>query len=192
MSFATDKAALVALVKTKNCDIAAQISAAASYDALLPFLFQEAGVFDCDTAYLNAVFSIFPDAELTSRNVYFNKLVAGATVTNPVAVINCTYDEIIINPGVEVPLRKLEIMLGSVIQKITVTNTSRVWTLTIGGGSVVNLLDVISGSCVDVLLVKSCDPIFSTLDKIEQGSCVDEMGIDTGSTFNGYTCSSLV
>lgn len=186
MAFEDDKTALLDLVKVKTCAQADYINANSSdYDDLLDMLFEFASTFDCDQAYLTAILTIFDDAILTARGVYFNKI--GGTIDNPKVIVSSTYTLVQMNVGGAVD--ELQIFNASVITNIVVTNNTQLRHLVISGGSTVTKLDSTEeGSCVEIVLIKACATFNSTLDKIVEGSCVRNLGKDADATFNGYTC----
>ncbi len=149
--------------------------------------FQFIGLFDCDLEYLSQILNLFPDSVLVSNGVYYNK--TAAIVTNPRVIVNSTYDNVIINAGGN--FGPIEISKNSNITNINITNNTNVLSMGIGGGSQVSKLDVTSGSCVDTLVIKGCNGNNSTLDKIMEGSCINDFGIDDNATFNGYICDLI-
>ncbi len=188
--FSADKARVTALIQTHNCSEIADVQAATSYARLLDLFFQFAGLWDCDLPYMTQVLDIFDDATLLENGIYYNKT-AGGTVDNPNAVVNSTFDTININTG---GLHgQLEILKGSLVDTIVVSNNTKVFSIAISGGSSVQLLDVRpDGSLVETLLVKACNGANSTLNLVVEGSEIDDIGIDQGSIFHGYTnCNNL-
>lgn len=184
MSFSTDKALLIDVIKLKSCTETRAIQGASNYSQLLTMFFQFAGLFDCDIAYLEEILDLFDDSILLANGIYYNK--TGASVDNPKAVVKSTYTTININAGGS--YGPLEILDGSIITKLNITNSTNVLSLGISGASEVGILTVASGSCIDTVVIKGCQGNNSKLDKIIEGSCINDLGVDANATFNGYIC----
>lgn len=188
MSFIADKAALITMISARKCSDVKAIQAATYYPDLLTLLFQNASLFDCDLTYLESIFGIFPDTILIANGIFYNKT-PGGVINNPKVMIKSSYDSIHINTGGQ--YGPIEIMDGSHISSIIISNNTQVESIGISGASVVGLLSVEEGSCVNVALVKACNSHNSTLSNIQMDSCVNNVGVDEGAIYNGYTCNTI-
>jgi hypothetical protein len=184
MSFQTDKDALIAILKDKQCaatkDVYANLNA---YSDIPKFLFKYVKAFDGDNVYLDSIATVFDDTELVNNGIYYNK--TGLTVTNPKAIIKSTNMIVNINSAGIFP--DLEIIGASTGITINISNNTTVDSLSIAGGSTVDIINIQPGSCINTLLIKSENSQNSTLTKVV-GKCVKNMGITEDSTFGGFEC----
>lgn len=184
--FSTDRALLISLLKTKNCKEISDVRATANYAELFSLILQFSGLFDCDPVYLGQILDLFSDAVLLANNIYYKK--TGTTLNNPLAIVNSTYVTLNINAGGD--YLPVEIMKGSIITDINVSDNTQLQSLVIGGGSSVNgTLTVAQGSCIDTVLVKGCNGFNSTLNEIIEGSCINDFDQDADAVFNGFVCA---
>ena len=183
MSFLIDKQIIIDIVKANKCPDAQFIQDNANNYAELAFmLFEFSKTFDCDPTYLETLLATIDDALLLSLGIYYNK--NAITITNPKWVIKCTNVNVVINTATQ----EIDIADYSTVNSVLITNNIVVELLNIGGGSVVDLLQVDSGSFLTVLLVKSCGLNISELTKVKDGSCINNIGIDTEAIYGGYEC----
>lgn len=184
MSFATEKASLLAILKENECSAAKDVYANMNAYADIPGIYFKYGnAFDGDNPYLNTLAVIFDDPSIVAEGIYYNKVAAG--VVNPKIVLKSTYTTITVNLSGN--YGDIEIGGASIITEIIITNNTLVGTLTIAGGSVVQKLTIDPGSCIESLIVKSENGQDSTLNKIV-GSCVKNLGVSGDSDFGGFDC----
>lgn len=183
MAFADDKQTIIDIVKANKCPDSHFIQDNAnSYEELAFMLFEFSKTFDCNPAYLETLLDTIDDAILLAQNIYYKR--TGVTITNPKWVVACTDVVVVVN----VDRQEIDIAANSTVTMLTIANSKTIELLNIGGGSIVARLDVQNGSCVTVLLVKSCGIVTSELLKVTEGSCIENIGIDTDAIYGGYEC----
>lgn len=186
MSFATEKDALIAILKDKNCPATKDVYSNLNSYADIPTKFFRYGkAFDGDNVYLDTLAVLFDNPSLVAEGFIYNQV--GAVLNNPKVVAKATYTTININTGGN--YGQLDICDVSVIDEIIISGATRVESLNITGGSIVHKITVEAGSQIDMLLVKSENSLNSTLDKLS-GSVI-EVAVSEDSTFGGYECEYI-
>lgn len=183
MAFQDDKDALLAILTAKCSEVKFINNNANNYAQLLEMFFEFATTFDCNPDYLADLLAIFADATLTGLGVYFNK---AGTQNNPKVIVASNYTNVTIDAGGD--YEQLQIFNASVIDELIIDNNTNVDILVISGASEITRLDVKSGSCINTLFVKACNDLDSILDKVVEGSCINNIILDDNAIFNGYTC----
>jgi len=183
--FLAKKQSVIDVIKARRCREAHYINSNFNnYSDLIGMLFEFSKTFDCDASYLDSLLAPFSDADLIANGIYYNKI--GGVITNPNFVIKCTGISIVIDQGGA--YRELDVTYDSTVSSISVSNNTLVGILNIGGRAKVDLLAVGAGSCINILLVKSCGTYISELTKITENSCVNHTGVDEDAVFGGYEC----
>lgn len=189
MAFQDDKDEIITLIRAQDCKCAEYIDRKArSYSDLVDFVFAFSKFFDCDTAYLDALVAVVDDATRIANGVYVNK--TDTFIANPRILVNCTYDEVLINDSTND--RLLMIASGSAVAALSVENATTLDLLCIQGASTVGVVGVDEDCCINVLYVRSCEDNHSTLEGITYGSCVRNMSVDQDATFGGFDCAPSV
>lgn len=187
MSFATDKAAAINILKENECfatkDVYNNLNA---YSDLPAFFFKYTKAFDGDNAYLDQLAAVWDDASLQAVGIYYNK--TGTTITNPKVVIKCTNVTVNVNAGGA--YGDLEIVGASQVNDLNISNSTDIESLAVAGGSSVTTITIDPDSSVDTLLVKSENGQNSTVETVS-GANINNAAASPGSTFGGYECQYI-
>lgn len=187
MSFVTEKAALINILKEKECTATKDVyNNLAAYSDIPRFFFKFTKAFDGDNAYLDTLAAVWDDASLQAVGVYYNK--TGVTLTNPKVVIKCT--NITINVGIGGDYGDLEIVGASQVNFLNIYNGTNVESLAVSGGSIVAVITIDPDSSVDTLLVKSENGQNSEVTKVI-GTNVKNAAASPDSVFGGYECEYI-
>lgn len=183
MAFADEKACMLARVTLIGCRDAAKIDARVqSYADVLPAYFEDSNTFDCNPQYLSALVACFSPASLLANcNIYAQ---SNTTPTDPGLWIDGNTESITIATSVD----EFAIVGASHVAKLTILTGVTVGILTIGGGAILDVLDVQGTGAVGYLRVTGCRNYKSTLSTIVRGSTVNNVKIDPGTTFGDYDC----
>lgn len=184
MSFATDKAAILNLLKARNCRLAVRLNTTlSSYDDMLVRLFERSREFDCDPAYLNSLCSALDDAVLVAMGVHYNKT---GPIVNPKLIVGGTPTVTIQTGG---RIDNFMVAGGANISLITITNNTYINYMEVMGGSTVTKIDVAMGSRIGELHVSKCDTVISTVSKITEQSYIGDITLaEDGAIFGGVEC----
>lgn len=187
MSFATEKAALIDILKEKQCSATKDIyNNLNSYADIPTYYFKYAKAFDGDNAYLDTLAVVFPDANLQAVGIYYNK--TGIIITNPKVVIKST--DVIINVNAGGDYGDLEIGGASQVDELNIYGGTNVASLAVVGGSVVDVIEIDPDSSVDSLLVKSENGQNSEVTKVI-GTNVNNAAASEDAVFGGFECEYL-
>jgi hypothetical protein len=190
MAFQDDKDAVIAVVKAHDCTAAHYIGRnAVDYPTLLDSLFEFAQTFDCDPTYLDQLLSLISLATLNSLGVYYNQVIPG-TVTNPVYIAKCTIGTVVLNTAH--PRGWLEVVYNSTITLLHITSGAIISGVTVSSDAVISTFTVDNGSTLEALVIKNCGAHKGTVTSITEGSYIQELGVEEGAVFGGFTCPDIV
>lgn len=188
MSFATDKDAVIDILKEKRCNATKDVyNSLNAYSDIPKYLFKYGKAFDGDNAYLDTLMAEWDNASLAAVGVYYNQ--AGGTITNPKVVIKCT--NVIVNINAGGNYGDLEIIGASQLDELNITNNTLIGSLAVAGGSVVDEINLEAGSEINTLLVKSENGQNSTVTKVVGGAGIKNAAAPSPSVFGGYECEYI-
>lgn len=183
MSFATEKACILAKIELIGCQDVAKVDAKlVAYSDMLAAYYEDSNTFDCNPLYLSSLLDCStPNTLKTNADIYYQE---SADATDPGLWVDGTAENITITADVD----DFAIVGNSHITKLTIQTGVTVKVLTIGGGAILDILDVQGTGVVEYLRVTGCRTYKSTLGVIVRGSTVQNVKIDPGVIFGDYDC----
>lgn len=169
-----EKAAIIALLKSRDCSKFLQMNNVHTYQELFRFWEDNAESFNCLPDYLKQLFAIIPDETLLNFGIFLNK---SGLITNPQVVAGGNHTDIIIEN--EVPatdsVPSVYILAGTSAQRLIVRNNTFIGYLLIAGGSKIQELVVEDGSKVARVYINTCNQFDSGIVTL---TCMGVNGVE--------------
>lgn len=186
MSFATEKQAVIDVVKQRECNAATYIETnATSYEELLESLFEFAKTFDCDPTYLDDLLSLIDPAVLLLLGVYYDQTLASAT--NPKYIAKSTITTVTLDDSFS---GTLEITYNSVITTVNVTGVAAGKRIVVAGGASVTTINV--DTLLDSLVMKACNQYRAKVGIVKGTGTVTDTVKDPNVVFGGAECVTIL
>lgn len=186
MPFGSEKDAVIAVIKQRECNAANFIeNNATSYGELLECLFEFAKSFDCDPAYLDDLLSLITPSELLAVGVYYDQTLASAT--NPKYIAKSTITTVTLNDSFS---GTLEITYNSVITTINVTGSAEGKNVVVAGGAQVGTINI--DAVLDSLTMKACNQYRAKVNLVKGPGSLTSTIKDGGAIYGGYECVTLL
>ncbi len=185
-----EKTAFIALVTIQSAYEAARlVDVMVNYEDIPTVIGRQLQVYEANFPYLIELMDVFAasDADLIAAGIYYKKT-ALASVTNPTAIINCTYSTNGLTVQYTDNILGLMVVGKSVVDTITVDATKTLSFLYVGPGSSVNMADsTAAGSSINRIELAFIRSTAARLNLVKFGSNIGPVVVQPGAFYGGIS-----